>query len=194
VTGPDFTRRDVRFDPFPHLRATDVLAEGMAAEMLDWLDGAAPWSLTHASFYDQHEFSMLSADLPDAVEPLVSDLFVSSIAQELQASLGAGPLELVDANVHRLVSGMTIRLHNDFLGKNEESHRMLIQLNRGWSTTQGGLLMLFGEDDPESLRDIVLPTHRTGFGFEISRHSHHAVSTVHAGVRDTLVYTYRRKP
>lgn len=193
MTGLNFTQRDVRLAPFPHLRARDVVPADVASGMLDWLDVAAPWSLTHASFYDQHEFSMLSVDLPDAFEPLVSDRYVSAVAQELQSSLGAGPLELVDVNVHRLVSGMTIRLHNDFLGSNEESHRMLVQLNRGWSTAQGGLLMLFEGDDPESLTDIVLPAHRSGFGFEISPRSHHAVSTVHSGVRDTLVYTYRRK-
>ncbi|MGA9580763.1 MAG: cyclophane-containing peptide 2OG-Fe(II) oxygenase YhhC [Allosphingosinicella sp.] len=188
----DFTSRQVKATPFPHVRAVHALPEALASNVLDWLDADAPWSLTEASFYEQQEFSLLSADLPEAVEPLTSCALVASIARELGASLSSGPLELVDVNAHRLLSGMTIRLHNDFLGTAEESHRMLIQLNRGWSQEQGGLLMLFEEDRPESVADMVLPVHRSAFGFEISECSHHAVSTVHNGVRDTIVYTFKK--
>lgn len=188
---PDFSDRLARTAPFPHLRASNVVSDTLASSALDWLDRGAPWSLVEASFYEQHEFSLLGADLPGPLRSLVSDAFVAEVARELDASLNAGPLELVDINAHRLVPGMTIRLHNDFLGAREESHRMLIQLNRGWTHEQGGLLMLFGEDRPESLADIVLPAHRSAFGFEISESSHHAVSTVHRGSRDTVVYTFK---
>lgn len=178
--------------PFPHVHAHDVLPEDVAAALVDWLDKAAPWVLTIAEFYEQHEFSLLDTTLPVEFELLASSEFVSIIADELDASLGAGPLDLVDISVHRLTTGMTVRIHNDFLGA-DESHRMLIQLNRGWSTQQGGLLMLFADSYPESLVDVVFPTHRSAFGFEISSRSHHAVSTIHAGVRDTIVYTFRKK-
>jgi hypothetical protein len=51
--------------------------------------------------------------------------------------------------------------------------------------------MLFASDEPESVTDIMLPEHRSAFGFEISPRSRHAVSTVYSGYRDTLVYTFR---
>lgn len=188
----DFANRQFKATPFPHVRVAHALPEGLASNVLDWFDADAPWLLTEASFYEQQEFSLLSADLPEAVKPLASRTLVASITQELVTSLSSGPLELVDICAHRLVSGMTIRLHNDFLGSTEESHRMLIQLNRGWSQEQGGLLMLFEDDCPESLTDMVLPVHRSAFGFEISKRSHHAVSTVYDGVRDTIVYTFKR--
>lgn len=189
---PDFKWRDPREAPFPHVRASNVVSEALAEATLDWLDHGAPWSLTRAAFYEQYEFSLLDAQLPAVITQLASAYFISAVARELEETLGAGPLELVDVNVHRLVAGMTIRLHNDFLGTDEESHRMLIQLNRGWASEKGGLLMLFEDDRPESLTDVVPPDHRSAFGFEISPRSYHAVSTVHAGMRDTLVYTFRR--
>jgi len=69
----------------------------------------------------------------------------------------------------------------------------LIQFNAGWEVSQGGLLMLFGADTPETLQTVLLPTHGSGFAFEISAKSFHAVSSIKAGERYTLVYTFRRR-
>jgi hypothetical protein len=76
----------------------------------------------------------------------------------------------------------------------EETHRLLIQLNTGWEPKQGGLLMLFGSDSPESLQHVILPAHDSGLAFEISPSSFHAVSTIKRGVRYTIVYTFNRAP
>ena len=78
--------------------------------------------------------------------------------------------------------GQTIKIHNDYLGA-EESHRLLIQLNEGWEASQGGLLMLFGAAEPESLQGVLLPVHGSGFAFEISPKSFHAVSSIVGGER-----------
>ena len=192
MTLADFSDSQSKATPFPHIRAAHALPEGLASNLLDWFDAGAPWSLAQASFYEQQEFSLLNTDLPESVKQLTSRTLVRSIVRELDISLNSGPLELVDICAHRLMSGMTIRLHNDFLGTTEESHRMLIQLNRGWSQEQGGLLMLFDDDCSESLTDMILPVHRSAFGFEISKRSYHAVSTVYNGFRDTIVYTFKK--
>jgi Rps23 Pro-64 3,4-dihydroxylase Tpa1-like proline 4-hydroxylase len=98
-------------------------------------------------------------------------------------------LRLIDVSAHRLVPGQVIRLHNDYI-EDAETHRFLIQLNRGWQATQGGLLMLFAEEDASSLQHVILPIHASGFAFEISPSSFHAVSKVKRGERYTLVYTF----
>ncbi|WP_165191638.1 cyclophane-containing peptide 2OG-Fe(II) oxygenase YhhC [Caulobacter soli] len=188
---PDFTNAETRDTPFPHFRVADLLSEATADAMLDWLDADAPWKLRIASFYEQHEFSILACSAPGAIAQLVSAPVIARIGEELSARLRAPKLQLVDVCAHRLVAGQTIRVHNDYIGE-AESHRLVVQLNRGWSVEQGGLLMLFCEDDPASVTDVLLPAHRSAFGFEISERSHHAVSTIHAGQRDTLVYTYRK--
>ncbi|WP_292625538.1 cyclophane-containing peptide 2OG-Fe(II) oxygenase YhhC [Mesorhizobium sp.] len=101
-------------------------------------------------------------------------------------------IELVEVTAHRMVVGQTIRIHNDFrLGG--ETHRILVQLNRGWADDQGGLLMLFGSGDADDVRRVIRPVHGSGLGFNISKSSFHAVSTINVGERFTLVYSFREK-
>ena len=188
---PDFSSTQDRAEPFPHFRVPELLSERTADAVLDWLDTGAPWALRIADFYEQHEFSLIGMTLPDTISPLASRDFVAAVGRELSTRLKAPALTLVDICAHRLVEGQTIRIHNDDIGE-EETHRLVVQLNRGWAAEQGGLLMLFADNDPESVTDVILPAHRSAFGFEISARSFHAVSTIHAGSRDTLVYTFRR--
>ncbi len=191
MNRPDFSGAESRRAPFPHLLVPALLSEGTAEALLDWLDDGAPWNLRVADFYEQHEFSMIACEPPPELAHLISETFVAEIGRTLALELDAPPLELVDVAVHRLVEGQTIRIHNDHLGE-EETHRLVVQLNRGWSAAKGGLFMIFESDEPASVTDVMLPVHRSAFGFEISDRSHHAVSTVHSGQRDTLVYTYRK--
>ena len=145
------------------------------------------------SFYEQHEFSLHEAPLPDNLAFLASNGFAVATGAELASRFGVPEgLRLVDASAHRLSNGQTIRIHNDHVGE-EESHRLLIQLNEGWEARQGGLLMLFGSDDPADLRQVIVPRHASGFAFEIGLRSHHAVSATHSGERFTLVFTYQRR-
>ncbi len=100
------------------------------------------------------------------------------------------PLTLVEVTAHKLVSGQTIRVHNDYRPKGE-THRLLIQLNRGWADEQGGLLLLFGSAGANDVRRILRPTHRSAMAFAISPLSFHAVSTIQRGERYTLVYSFQ---
>ncbi|MDB5580828.1 MAG: hypothetical protein JWR80_6004 [Bradyrhizobium sp.] len=190
--APDFSSAQGSPIPFPHLRAADVIDPDLAERMLLWLKDEADWTLRVEDFYEQHEIGLLEAGLPEPIDALISPAFIDAVRTALEDALphDAG-LTLVDVSAHRLTAGQTIRIHNDHIG-GEETHRFLIQLNDGWTVDMGGLLMLFAEDRPEALIELVLPVHRSGFGFEISARSHHAVSTVKDGSRYTLVYTFRQ--
>jgi Rps23 Pro-64 3,4-dihydroxylase Tpa1-like proline 4-hydroxylase len=179
--------------PFPHLRIADILRRNDADRVLRWLREEAPWKLTVADFYEQYEFSLLDLVLPSGTSRLIESNLTEKIGASLESFFGVGGgLELVEVTAHKLVPGQTIRTHNDFLG-DEETHRLLVQLNSGWEAGQGGLLMLFGSEAPESLHSVLLPTHGSGFAFEISPNSFHAVSSIRDGERYTLVYTFRRR-
>lgn len=190
---PIFSGAKLSADPFPHVRVPAILEPSAAGRVLGWLKTRAPWVLRIESFYEQHEYSLLVADLDGGIEGLVAPAFVDAVRDELKGRFGVeGALALVDVAAHRLTSGQTIRIHNDYLDSGEETHRLLIQLNDGWSAERGGLLMLFADDKPESLKSIVMPTHASGFAFEISTRSFHAVSSIKSGERYTLVYTFAR--
>lgn len=178
--------------PFPHLRIKKILQRDDANRLLRWLQETAPWRLTVTDFYEQYEFSLLDLALEQESQYLIDEESTNAIAAELERSFEvSSKLELVEVTAHKLTHGQTIRIHNDYLGA-QESHRLLIQLNQGWEASQGGLLMLFGSEAPASLQNILLPVHGSGFAFEISPKSFHAVSSINSGERYTLVYTFRK--
>ena len=75
--------------------------------------------------------------------------------------------EPISVVAHKLLEGQRIGVHNDHLvGK--ESHRLVVQLNRGLSDDDGGILMLFNSDDPADISRVMRPVHVSGFAFEIS--------------------------
>jgi hypothetical protein len=189
---PRFAEGSLRTEPFPHASVPGILTLAFADKILAWLKDEARWTLRVESFYEQHEICLEEAALPPSLTCLTSDEFVLAAADGM-THLFDEPrgLVLANASAHRLSGGQTIKIHNDFIG-DEESHRLLIQINAGWMLEQGGLLMLFSGGDPSDLHSIHLPIHGSGFAFEISEHSHHAVSSTVAGDRFTLVYTFRR--
>jgi Rps23 Pro-64 3,4-dihydroxylase Tpa1-like proline 4-hydroxylase len=105
-------------------------------------------------------------------------------------TLAATHLIVTEITAHKLVPGQTIRVHNDYLD-NRETHRLLMQFNRGWEDAQGGLLMLFGSASREDVRRILRPVDGSAMAFPISPQSFHAVSTVRHGHRYTLVYSFK---
>lgn len=186
-----FDRNAQSAAPFPHLRINEILNRGDADRILLWLKVAAPWKLVVADFYEQLEFSLLDSALPPELKYLISNDSIEAIAAQLERAFGVGSqLQLVEASAHKLTRGQTIRIHNDYL-EGQESHRLLIQLNEGWEEHQGGLLMLFGSDAPESLRNILLPIHGSGFAFEISPRSFHAVSSINPTRRTNAAHRNR---
>ncbi|HEY0252185.1 MAG TPA: cyclophane-containing peptide 2OG-Fe(II) oxygenase YhhC, partial [Kofleriaceae bacterium] len=190
VTTPDFSLAHVASTPFPHFTAPELVAPEVADAALAWLRDDAEWALRVESFYEQHELDLAAATDP-RIAPLASSIFVAGVRNGLASLLPhERELELVGVSAHRLTTGQTIRIHNDDIGS-EESHRLLLQLNDGWRAEQGGLLMLFSNDRPEALTEVLLPVHGSAFGFEISSRSHHAVSTIRHGSRFTVVYTFR---
>jgi len=189
---PSFDASTTASSPFPHMHVPRILGVDDADRLLAWLRDKAPWSLRVESFYEQHEFSLQATGLDGPVPELLAPQFIDRVRSHLTEGFAVpGRLELVDVSAHRLTPGQTIRIHNDFIG-DEETHRLLIQLNEGWDVERGGLLMLFSDDDPASVRQIILPAHGSGFAFEISDRSYHAVSSIKDGQRFTLVYTFKR--
>lgn len=175
-------------DPFPHATAREALPVELVARTLRWMEEDAPWRLRVADFYEQWEMHLGADSVPGDVEDLIAPATVSHLANKLLPT-GRGSVRLVEVTAHRMTAGQTIRVHNDFRPRGE-THRILVQLNRGWRDEQGGLLMLFGSGDAGDVRRVIRPVNGSGFGFAISGRSFHAVSTIKEGERFTLVYSF----
>lgn len=178
-----------RKNPFAYFTAEQVISVPLEQELLTWLERDAPWKLATTDFYEQYEFSFTDVQLPQALQPMFSMAVVNALRDRVGALLGAKMGPTVEITAHQLISNQTIRIHNDFR-KGGETHRLLIQINRGWREEHGGLLMLFRGPSVESVDRIIPPTSRSAFGFSISKVSHHAVSKVHGGNRYTLVFSF----
>lgn len=180
---------EVFTEPFPYLTAEEGLGEFISSAFLEWLENDAPLKLVETDFYEQYEFSLLNAPLPAHLKFLAEQPFLHDLRKKVAEVFGTRLGERLDCTVHKLIPGQTIRIHNDYI-PGEETHRLLIQLNRGWCEEHGGFLMLFNSEDPSDVNKVLPPVHDTVFAFAISEMSNHAVSTIHGGERFTMVFSF----
>lgn len=185
----NLSNRTQSSDPFPHFHLENAVLSSIESPLIEWLERDAPWHLTRADFYEQHEFSFEDCELPAALAGLKSPTLIRYIKDSMSQSFSTGFDGRVDITAHRLTAGQVIKIHNDFI-PGRETHRLLIQLNRSWVPDQGGLLILFSDPSAKAASKFILPKSRSAFGFEISTKSLHAVSKIHSGSRFTLVYSF----
>ena len=182
------TGLEVVAEPFPYFTAFEGFGKETGSSILNWLETDAPWELVETEFYEQFEFSLSGARTPANLRFVSGLPFLDDLRRRLEQIFGVALGERIDCTAHKLVKGQRIRIHNDFI-PGGETHRVLVQLNRGWHEDQGGFLMLFNSQDPSDLHRVLPPIHDSVVGFAISERSNHAVSTTHRGERFTLVYS-----
>jgi Rps23 Pro-64 3,4-dihydroxylase Tpa1-like proline 4-hydroxylase len=178
-----------RCQPFQCFTVPEVISEELEEALLTWFESEAPWRLTVMDFYEQYEFDFRDVDLPSILKPLFSENTLNELRRDVGTLLGASLKSQIEITAHKLNRSQKIRIHND-ARPDGETHRFLIQLNRGWNEANGGMLMLFQGPEVEMLDDIIAPTSRSAFGFEISAASYHAVSQVYQSDRYTLVFSF----
>ena len=179
-------------EPFKFFLAPQALTVELSTVVLEWLESKAPWQLVEASFYEQYEFSLMDVTLPNELRDAFSSENIAALRYLIAAAFEVHLDESFDATVHKLVPGQRIRIHNDYI-PGRETHRVLIQLNRGWRDDNGGALMFFNSPNPADVARVFRPVHNSCVAFEISPVSLHAVSTIHSGHRYTLVFSFYAK-
>lgn len=177
--------------PFPHFCIVSALQNNIETQLFEWFEQTEVWTLVKADFYEQYEINMLNVDLPAHLQFLLNDEANETIKEKYKVIFNIPSLDLVGLVAHKLVDGQKIGIHNDFINE-EETHRLLIHINPGWKEENGGYLMLFGSDKVTDVSKVIHPANNSAFGFEISNHSHHAVSKIYDYIRYTLIYTFKQ--
>lgn len=185
----DFKNSDLCAAPFDHFILARAFSEEKSLQILDWLERSAPWKLVAADFYTQYEFDFEEVVLPEEIVFLTQRRFLVYLISHFERIFKAKLSAQVDITAHKLIKGHTIRLHNDYIA-GQETHRLIIQLNRGWKNENGGFLIFFNSSDPADIDRVINPAHNSAVGFAISPSSNHAVSTIHDGERYTIVYSF----
>lgn len=175
--------------PFDYFTAPGILTYDFDLDLLAWLEEYDSWKLVEKDFYEQYEFSFLDVELPSHLSFFQQTTSLQLIKANIEEIFQTRLSDKIDFTAHKLIAGQRIRIHNDFI-PGQESHRLIVQLNRGWDDKKGGLLLLFNSDNPSDVHKIITPVHNSAVAFKISPNSNHAVSTVYQGGRFTLVYSF----
>ena len=178
--------------PFPYFVTGRCHVRGVDQALLAWFETDAPWRLVETEFYEQYEFNMLDTVLPATMSPLTAPDSIATIRREMAAAFDVAFNDRAKLVAHKLIPGQRIAIHNDYLA-GEETHRLIIHVNRGLRDEDGGLFMLFNSFNPNDIHRIIRPISGSAIGFEISERSNHAVSRLYGGERYTLVYSFCAK-
>ena len=176
-------------DPFPYFTAEASLGQELMSSSITWLESEARWKLVETDFYEQYELCWGEGQLPATVSFLRSPTFMEALRRQVGDIFNRSFAPDVDWSVHKQVAGQRMRIHNDLLTSGE-THRVVLHLNRAWSISRGGFLMLFNSADPVDVHRVLMPRAGSVLGFEISEKSNHAVSLVLGGERFAVVYSF----
>ena len=179
--------------PYSHFQTSSAFYGNVAGKIYNWFSGDAPWHLVETDFYEQYECSLLDVMLPHELRFLTHPASLRFVKQKMEKIFNVPLTERVEMTAHKLSNGQSIRLHNDYIGR-QETHRLIVHLNPEWKETNGGLFIICHSPKPEDIYGIVRPLNNSAIGFAISEHSNHAVSKVYGPDRYSLVYSFRKKP
>jgi len=177
-------------EPFPHFVMANVLSDTLADSILHWFETDAVWHLHTSSFFSQYELDLSYDDLPVQCHEFFNRDIYGVLIQQMGRAFGRDMMDRVSVTAHRLLPGQMIGIHTDEPSGDCETHRLIIQLNRGWTEANGGHLVFFSENDAEAIHSVVSPVHNTSIGFELSDRSYHAVERIFSGVRFTIIFSF----
>lgn len=185
----------VRNTPYKHTYSNSFFNEWDAVKLLDYLERARIWKyVLKPGFLELHNTDLRQCDLPSDVEYIVRKPFLDRLGQLVETEFSTCLSGEVDVHSHRMTAGQSIGAHTDY-GETDQNYRLVVQLNKGWSTDNGGFLFLLrANEQPRSGDDFLCyaPIHNTLVAFEITDRSWHAVSPVIAGARYTITFSFRR--
>lgn len=179
--------------PFRHFVLPEFMSLSAAESLLHWFETEAEWkSHVEDGFYECFNLDLKAVELPKTLAFLTDQAMTSELRQWMGEAFSVPLGSEIDVAAHKLVPPQRMGVHTDF-GPIGQTHRLLVQLNRGWTPQNGGLLMMFDEPEPGEPSDrhrYYLPSNRSGIGFEISSRSFHAITPVAEGERYTLCFSF----
>ena len=175
--------------PFEFAVGVNILQN--ADDVLNWLDGNDYWKRHDGGFYNADVMSVEKLDPPALCAPLFRAEGRTGLEKAASRLFGEH-LQLHGPVVaHRMTTPQGIGIHSDAPEPGEETHRLVVLLADGWSRPQGGHFVLLERDSPMSAKTIIPHRHNTAIAFRLTGQSFHAVTTLTAGRRFSIVASFR---
>jgi 2OG-Fe(II) oxygenase superfamily len=188
-----FQSVDVQDKPYRFFTCDACLRADLGESLLVWLENGIKWSLAESEFYRQWECYLLSLVPPDNVAILFAPETLQYLRERVGELLAVQLSERLTIVAHKLVQGQFIDVHNDDPAPGLETHRLVIQLNRGRDQHSGGELRIHNSSKPADVFRVLPPMHNSAFGFEMTPKSFHSVMPRRQGTRYTIIFSFWSK-
>lgn len=179
--------------PYPHLIANECLNPSLAEALLEWFEKEAAWKLNKVNrFYEVHDLDLTATPFPEHLSVMRQPRLYNVVRRILERQMCVRLSRSVHVMVQKMTQGQYIKTHTDW-SEGGPAHRFVVQLNRGWKRSQGGLLVMLPKLNAHASSrgsQTYVPVHCSGIGFEISERSYHAVTPVKSGERYSMVFSY----
>lgn len=181
--------------PYSYAVLDNVFPLEKITELLQCLSENQKWFLHKESFFEIYELNL------DTVETKIPELAnyawlkENEIIAQLKSFIEYHFNVILDGKcsicVNKLIAGQSIGVHNDAPGIGIATHRFVVNLSTNYQDTDGGhFYVLKANGKKAEIEKMIRPILNTGFAFESSPQSYHAVGKVKEGNRFTLVFTF----
>lgn len=180
--------------PYPHFIANECINPGLAEALLEWFERGAAWKLNKVNrFYEVYDLDLTTTPFPGHLSVMRQPRLYNSVRRVLERQMCVRLSRSVHVMVQKMTQGQYIQTHTDW-SDGGPTHRFVVQLNRGWKKSQGGLVVMLpklnAHTSARGARTYV-PAHCSGIGFQISDRSYHAVTPIKNGERYSMVFSYK---
>ena len=174
--------------PYPHIVSPQFYTERFAETLLTWLESEPTWRLKATPHYAQYEFGFSEFKHCTEIQGLWDGAVLARVRDGVGRAFGIAVSSRINISAHKSVPGQHAYIHTDKVPG--ETHRIVVQLNRGRADNSGGNLILLKGSKPADMDVVFKQTSNSAVGFGLGAKSYHAVGRVHTGTRFTVIYTF----
>jgi hypothetical protein len=174
--------------PYTHIVSPQFYTDTFAETLLGWLESEQDWHLREGILFEQYELGFSRFTHCKEIEGLWDGLVLARLRDAVTRAIGTPVSGQINIHAHKLVPGQFTNIHTDM--NPEETHRLVVQLNRGRADDSGGNLMLLSGARPADISVVFKQHSNSAVGFKLGAESFHAVGRVKEGTRFTVIYTF----
>lgn len=174
--------------PYPHFISPRFYTEQFAETLLAWLESGTDWTLKETLLFAQYQLGFSRFRHYTQIQGLWDPAVLARLRDEAGRAFGVPVSGRINISAHKLVTGQHGSIHTD--NEPGETHRLVVQLNRGRANDSGGNLVLLSGPTPADIAVVFKQASNSAVGFGLGRASHHAIGRVRTGTRFTVIYTF----
>jgi len=184
-----FAQAYPRTSPFPHFLCPQFYTPRFADKLLTWMESdAAGWYVKESINFEQYQLGFKDFTHCREIEGLWDPRVLARMRDVASRAFGFELGWRINISAHKLIPGQFGGIHTD--NTPGETHRLVVQLNRGRADDSGGNLVFLSGPSPHDLEVALKQVSNSATGFLLGEGSYHAITRVKTGTRFTIIYTF----